>query len=109
VPIPRNISILRPLVDAGVIFAAKKKFTIPSRILGKYAAGKHGRAGSGLQKLFADREPFEAKIRSILEYRHLQIKGVVTSRSGITLRRSSTTGQTPHCYRYAAGDYQSCV
>ena len=72
-----DTSILRPLVDAGVVVAAKKKFAIPSRILGKYAAGEHGRVGSGLQKLFADREPFEANIRSILEFRHLQMKGAV--------------------------------
>ncbi len=72
-----DTGILRPLVDAGVIAVAKKKFSIPSRILGQYAAGVHGRVGSGLQKLFAGREDFEANIRSILEFRHLQMKGMV--------------------------------
>ena len=72
-----DTNILRPLVDAGVIVVAKKRFAIPSRILAKYAAGEHGRVGSGFQKLFADREPFETNIRSILEFRHLQMKGMV--------------------------------
>jgi hypothetical protein len=70
-------SILRPLADASVIVIAKKRFSIPSRILERYAAGEHGRVGSGLQKLFATREPFEANIKSIVEFRHLQMKGVV--------------------------------
>jgi hypothetical protein len=72
-----DTTILRPLIDAGLIVVTKKRFGIPSRILGRYAAGEHGRVGSGLQKLFADRELFESNIRSIIEFRHLQMKGVV--------------------------------
>jgi hypothetical protein len=72
-----DTGILRPLIDAGVIIVGKKKFAIPSRILWKYAAGEHGRVGSGLQKLFGAREPFEANIRSVVEFRHLQMKGLV--------------------------------